>query len=311
MKAKCPHCKNKWSVSRKYSGATVNCPSCRAAVGLAPSAPIFALMSAVLISSALSVGVSYWLISTKTDIGRNNAETAELQTKMTALTAKTENFNTELAKIQTDLKNAVAQAASAKPLVAQTDAYSMMQIDRVRYTDAATDPNAETKPDQPKPQLAEQKLLDDIDSLLIFEGVITSVLDPQTVLGKPTKKVSQFTYSNFRYVPPFVGEETAAIKFISGETIPQDAKGSKLTMHVVLEGTYDYKETIGALEIPKTVKLYRQTNIKNPPKQQLVEFQGDQPIPGARRGLSQQRRQPARGGRPGPGGRLPQRPRPR
>ncbi len=310
MKAKCPHCKNKWPVSRKYSGATVTCPSCRDAVGLAPSAPIFALIVTVLISSALSVGVSYWLISTQTDVGRNNAETAEMQTKMTALTAKLENFNTEFARIQTDLKNAANQAAVAQPLIAQTNTYSMLNVERVRYTDAATDPNTETIPGQPQPQKAKRKL-DDVGSLLIFEGVVFRVMKSQVVLGRPTKKVSQFTYSNYKYVPPFVEEEIVAIKFPAGKTFPQDAEDSKLTMHVVLDGTYDYKEAIGAIEIPKTVKLYRQTNIKNPPKQRLVEFQGAQPFKGARRGAAPQTRRPTRGGRPGPGGRPPQRPRPR
>jgi hypothetical protein len=308
MKAKCPHCKNKWSVSRKYSGATVQCPTCRKPVGLAPSAPIFALILTVLISSGLSVAVSFWLMSTKTDIGRSGAETAEMQTKMTALTAKLDNFNTEFARFQTELDRAAARPAMAQPNVARSNTFSMVDVVPDAMKRLSSEPADQN--DLPQPQKSDSTL-DAVDSLLVFEGTVTRSMGGQIVLAKSKRKTNQFTYSNFKYVPPFILDEVSALKFGSGNSIPQNAAGLVITMFVVKDGTYKYKENIGAIEIPKEVNQYRQTNLIDVPEQKLVEFQAEQPLPTSRRGAPQPGRRSAPGRRSPQGKRPPQRPRPR
>ncbi len=307
MKAKCPHCKNKWSVSRKYSGATLECPACRKPVGLAPSPPIFALMLTALISAALAVAVSSQIIFSKTDVGKVNSAAAEVQTKINVVTARLEKFNTEFARIQTELDRAAAQPAMAQPLIARAKTYSMVNVlDTIK--NLSSEPADQN--DLPQPQKSDLPL-DDVDSLLVFDGNITRSMGEQIVLAKSIRKTDQLTYSNFKYVPPFVLDEVAALRFASGESVPQNAEGSRITMFVVQDGTYKYKETIGAIEIPKEVNKYRQTNLIDVPKQKLVEFQAEQPLPTARRGAPQAGSRPARGRRPPQGRQPPQRPQPR
>ena len=79
-------------------------------------------------------------------------------------------------------------------------------------------------------------------------------------------------------MPSFVLDESAVIELAAGAVLPENINGSKLSVYVVADGQHEYKETIGAIEIPKVVNRYRETNIKDPPKQQLVEFQPEQPI---------------------------------
>ena len=306
MKAKCPHCKNKWSVSRKYSGATLQCPVCRKAVGLAPSAPIFALMLTALISAALAVAISSRIISAKTDFGKANSAAAEVQTKINAVTAKLEKFNTEFARIQTELDRAAAQPSIAQPLLAKARTYAMVDIPKIkeRFSSKPVDQN-----DLPQPQESDSPL-DDDDSLLVFDGNISRNMGEQIVLAKSIRKTNQFTYSNFKYVPPFVLDEVVALRFASGESAPQNAEGFKINMYVVKDGTYKYTETIGAIEIPKEVNKYRQTNRTNVPDQKLVEFRPEQAIPGMARRLPQAGSRQAPGKRPAQGRRPPQRRRP-
>jgi len=239
-------------------------------VGLAPSAPIGALILTAIVSAALAVAVNSWILSTKTDVGKVNAAAAEVQTKINAATAKIENFNTEFARIQTQLDRTAAQ-----PIVAQADPYSQAQIvpGRTKALPAETaDQN-----DLSLPQKSDSTL-DDVGSLLVFEGVINRTLGPQLVLVSSAKKVNQLTYSNFKYVPPFVLDKSAVIELAPGAALPENIKGTKLSVYVVADGRYEYKETIGAIEIPKEVNKYRETNIENPPEQQLVEFQPEQQI---------------------------------
>lgn len=270
MKAKCPHCKNKWSVSRKYAGATLECPACRKPVGLASSAPIGALMLTALISTGLAVAVNSWMLSNQTDVGKVNAATAEVQTKINAVTAKLENFNTEFARIQTQLARTAAQ-----PIVAMADTYSQAQIVPGRMKNVSSEPADQN--DLSLPQKSDSKL-DDVASLLVFEGTINRSLGPLLVLVSSAKKVNQLTYSNFKYVPPFVLDESAVIELAAGAALPENIKGAKLSVYVVADGRYEYKETIGAIEIPKVVNKYRETNIEDPPKQVLVEFRPEQPM---------------------------------
>ena len=305
MKAKCRHCKNKWSVSRKYAGATITCPSCREPVGLAPSAPIGALILTAIISAGLAVGVSSWILSKETDVGRVNAAAADLRARLGATMSQMDKFNEEFARIQSQIDRAAIQPNI--PQIARADNFSTIQIATRRktndytetddLTDAASETgdltdissetgdqtNGTTEPQNAQDQLqkAEQKL-DDPDSLLIFTGVINRTLGPQLFVGGSTKKVNQFTYSNFRYVPPFVIDESAVIEVGPGVVLSEDLVGANVTVYVIADGKYEYKETIGAIEIPKQVNKYRETNIIDVPEQELVEFQGDQPI--ARRG---------------------------
>jgi hypothetical protein len=298
MKAKCRHCKNKWSVSRRYSGTTITCPACREPVGLAPSAPIGALTLAVLISTSLAVGVSSWMLSKKTDIGRVNAAAAELQAKIDATTAQLDKFNTELIRIQSQAGQAAAQSAVAQPVIAQTDNTSQLQIVPGRPTESSsetpdqtngtmdeqanqTETSTQSQTGQEETQKSDQKI-DDVDSLLIFEGTINRAIGPQLILVNSAKKANEFTYSNFKYVPPFVLDETAVVKVNPGVKLSGNIAGSKITIYVVADGRYEYKEIIGAIEIPKTVNQYRETNRKNAPKQRLVEFRPDQAMPGTR-----------------------------
>jgi len=278
MKAKCPHCKNKWSVSRKYAGTTITCPSCREPVGLAPPAPVVALMLTAVISAGLAVAVNSWMLSKKTDIGKVNAAAAEVQTKINTVTAKLENFNTEFARIQTQLDRAVAE-----PIVVRADSYSQAQIVPGRTKALASGPADQN--DLSLPQKPDS-MLDDIDSLLVFEGAITRALGPRLVLVSSAKKVNQLTYSNFKYVPPFVLDEAAVIELAEGAALSENINGSKLSVYVVADGRYEYKETIGAIEIPKVVNRYRETNIKDPPKQELVEFQPERPMQRGRTRMS-------------------------
>ena len=314
MKAKCPHCKNKWSVSRKYSGATLQCPTCRKPVGLAPSVPIFALMLTALISAALAVAVSSRITSAKTDVGKVNSATADLQTKLNAATVELEKFNTEFARIQTELGRAAAQPAMAQPLIASSKTYSMVDVVPDAMKNLSSEPADQN--DLPQPQKSDSSL-DDVDSLFVFDGNISRSMGEQIVLAKSIRKTNQFTYSNFKYVPPFVLDEVAALRFAPGESVPQNAEGLKIIMYVVQDGTYKYKETIGAIEIPKEVNQYRQTNLIDVPDQKLVEFQPEQAIPGMSRRLPQPGRgpapgrQPPQGRRPPQGRQPPQRPRPR
>jgi hypothetical protein len=95
------------------------------------------------------------------------------------------------------------------------------------------------------------------------------------------------------------------IELAEKHALLQKPDGSKIELSVVQDGKYEYKEAIGAIEIAKEVNKYRETNLKDPPKQRLVAFQGEQKIPGARRGL------PQRGRRPPPSRQASQRPPPR
>lgn len=303
MKAKCPHCKNKWPVSRKYAGATITCPSCREPVGVSPSAPVGALVLTAIISAGLAVGVSSWMLSKETDVGRVNAAAADLQARLEAATSQLDKFNEEFARVQSQIDRAAIQPNI--PQIARADNSSTIQIATRRKTydntetDDLTDTTSETgdltsatsetgdqtngTPEsqnaQDQPQKSDQKL-DDVDSLLIFTGVINRTLGPRLFVGSSTKKVNQFTYSNFKYIPPFVLDESAVIEIAPGVELPEDMVGVNVTVYVVEDGKYEYKETIGAIEIPKLVNKYRETNIIDVPEQQLVEFQGDQPITG-------------------------------
>ncbi len=272
MKAKCPHCKNKWSVSRKYAGATLECPSCRKPVGVASSAPIGALILTAVISAGLAVAVNSWMLSNQTDVGRANVAAAEVQTKIDAATAKLENFNTEFARIQTQLDRTAAQ-----PIVAMADTYSRSRAQIVpgRMKDLPSEPADQN--DLSLPQKSDTKL-DDVASLLVFEGTIIRTLGPRLLLVSSAKKVNQLTYSNFKYEPPFVLDESAVIEVPAGAVLPENINGAKLSVYVVADGQHEYKETIGEIEIPKVVNRYRETNIEDPPKQQLVEFQPVQPM---------------------------------
>jgi hypothetical protein len=270
-------------------------------VGLAPSVPIFALMLTALISAALAVAVSSRIISAKSDVGKVNSATADLQTKLNAATVELEKFNTEFARIQTELGRAAAQPAMAQPLVARSKSYSMINVPDIIKNLSAEPADQNNLPQPQKPDSP----LDDVDSLLVFDGNITRSMGEQIVLAKSIRKTNQFTYSNFKYVPPFVLDEVSALQFAPDEPVPQNAEGSKINMYVVQDGTYKYKETIGAIEIPKEVNKYRQTNLIDVPDQKLVEFQADQPLPTSRRGTPQPKRRPAPGKRP------PQRPQPR
>lgn len=262
-------------MSRKYSGATLECPSCRKLVGLASSAPIGALILTALISAGLAVAVNSWMLSNQTDVGRVNAAAAEVQTKINAATAKLENFNTEFARIQTQLDRTAAQPIAAQPIVAMADTYSRARIVPGRMKDLPSEPADQN--DLPLPQESDIKL-DDVASLLVFEGTINRSLGPLLLLVSSAKKVNQLTYSNFKYVPPFVLDESAVIEVAAGAALPENINGAKLSVYVVADGQYEYKETIGAIEIPKVVNRYRETNIEDPPKQELIEFQPAQPM---------------------------------
>jgi len=292
MKAKCPHCKNRWSVSRKYSGTTITCPSCREPVGLAPSAPIGAMILTAVISAGLAVAVNSWMLSKETDVGKVNAAAAELQAKIDATTAQFDKFNEELARIQSQVERPAIQPTTI-PQIAKADRSSTIQIaaprkryDNTETTDladntsgATSQTNGTTEPQNPQdqPQKADQ-VLDDPESLLIFTGVINRTLGPQLFVGSSTKKANQFTYSNFKYIPPFVLDESAVIEVGPGVVLSKDMADSNVTLYVVKDGKHEYKETIGAIEIPKLVNKYRETNIIDVPEQELVEFQDDQPI---------------------------------
>ncbi len=308
MKAKCPHCKNKWSVSRKYSGATLECPACRKPVGLAPSPPIFALILTALISAALAVAVSSRIISAKTDVGKVNSAAAEVQTKINVVTARLEKFNTEFARIQTELDRAAAQPAMAQPLVARSKTYSIVDVVPDSMKNLTSGPADQNDLGQPQKS---DSTLDDFDSLFVFDGNISRSMGEQIVLATSKRKTNKFTYSNFKYVPPFVLDEVVALRFTSGESIPQNAEGLKITIFVVKDGTYKYTETIGAIEIPKEVNKYRQTNLIDVPEQKLVEFQAERAIPGMARRLPPAGRRPAPGRRPPQRRGSPQRPRPK
>ncbi|HIJ70250.1 MAG TPA: hypothetical protein HPP87_02665 [Planctomycetes bacterium] len=265
MRVKCPHCRNKWSVSRKYAGATIICPSCREPVGLAPSLPIGALILTIAVSSAIAVGISYKMTSKKTDFDQVNAATAQLQNKIDAAREKIEKFDSEFAKMQTRL-----QESAAQPIVAVANNYSRSQIVSgkiEKYSLETDDPNKLSQPEKPG------STLDDINSLLVFDGTINRPLGPQLILVNSAKKANELTYSNFKYIPPFVLDKASVIELAPGTNVSEDISGSKLTVYVVPDGQYEYKETIGAIEIPKMANRYRQTNIANPPKQRLVEFQ--------------------------------------
>jgi len=257
-------------VSRKYTGATLVCPVCRKPVGLASSTPIGALILTALISAGLAVAVNSWMLSKETDVGRTNAAAAEIQTQIDAATAKLENFNTEFARIQTQFDRTAAQ-----PIVARADNLSQAQIVPGRMKKLPSEPADQN--DLPLPQKSDSKL-DDVASLLVFEGTINRALGPRLVLVSSAKKVNQLTYSNFKYVPSFVLDESAVIELAAGAVLPENINGSKLSVYVVADGQHEYKETIGTIEIPKVVNRYRETNIKDPPKQQLVEFQPEQPM---------------------------------
>jgi hypothetical protein len=197
----------------------------------------------------------------------------------------------------------------AQPLLTTSKAYTMVDIPKImdRFSSEPADQNditTESQIDQDEPQKSKIKR-DTIGSLLVFDGTIIRSIGDQIILAKSIRKTNQFTYSNFKYDPPFVLDEVVALRFASRESTPQNAGGAKINMYVVKDGTYKYKETIGAIEIPKEVNQYRQTNRAKVPEQKLVEFQGEQPHPTARRGAPQPQRRPTRGRRP------PQRPQPR
>ena len=289
MKAKCPHCKNRWSVSRKYSGTTITCPSCREPVGLAPSAPIGAMMLTAVISTGLAVAVNYWMLSKETDVGKVNAAVTELQAEIDATTAQFDKLNEEFARIQSQIERLAIQPTTTSQF-AGADRPSAIQIAAPRkkydYDETAgadsetgdqTNGTTESKDAQDQPQKANQGL-DNPESLLIFTGVIKQTLGPQLFVGSSTKKANQFTYSNFKYVPPFVLDESAVIEVAPGVVLSEDMAESNVTLYVVKDGKYEYKETIGTIKIPKLVNKYRETNLIDVPEQKLVEFQGDQPI---------------------------------
>lgn len=235
---------------------------------MAPSAPIGALILTAIVSVALAVAVNSWILSKKTEVGKVNAAAAEVQDKIKNATAKLENFNTEFARIQNQLAS-----TAAKPIVAMNETYSNVQIVPGRTKDLPAETADQN--DLSTPQKS-GSTMDDFASLLIFEGTAKRALGPHLILVSSAKKVNQLTYSNFKYVPPFVLDESAVIELAHYMALPEPIEGTKLTVYVVADGQYEYKETIGAIEIPKVVNRYRQTNIKNPPKQRLVEFQPEQ-----------------------------------
>lgn len=271
----------------------------------AKGAPIAGLILTGLISAALAVAVSSWIMSAKTDVARMNIAAAEIQAKIDATAETLEKINAEIERLQSELDHTASQ-----PMIAKAGNYSLAEIlpeTEVQILPETKDqPNSteESQNGQGQAQKAEAEQ-DDPESLFVFEGNITRHIGPRILLVGSGRQTNEFTYSNFKYVPPFVLDGTAVIELAEKHALLQKPDGSKIELYVVQDGKYKYKEAIGAIEIPKEVNKYRETNLKDPPKQQLVEYRGKQKTLGARSRL------PQRGRRPPPRRQASQRPPPR
>ena len=250
--------------------------------------PIAGLILTGLISAALAVAVSFWILSTRTDASRMNTVVVEIQAKIDTAAETLEKINAEIERLQGELDYTASQ-----PMIAKADNYSLAEIlpdTEVQLLLETKDPNSI---EESQAELGQ----DDPKSLFVFEGNITRHMGERMLLVSSRRQTSEFTYSNYKYVPPFVIDATAVIELAEKHPLLQKTDGSKIELFVVQDGKYEYKEAIGAIEIAKEVNKYRETNLKDPPKQELVEFQGQQKVPGARGRPAPQPRRPARGPR--------------
>ncbi len=266
----------------------------------AKGVPIAGLILTGLISAALAVGVSFWILSTKTDASRMNTVVVEIQAKIDTAAETLGKINAEIERLQSELDHTASQ-----PMIAKADNYSLAEILPETKTEIPSETKDETlsteesqtkegeQIEQGQAQKAEAEQ-DDPESLFVFEGNITRHIGPRILLVGSRRQTNEFTYSNYKYVPPFVLDGTAVIELAEKHPLLQKPDGSKIELYVVQDGKYEYKEAIGAIEIAKEVNKYRETNLKDPPKQQLVEFQGQQKVPGARSRPAPQPRRPAR-----------------
>ena len=289
MKVICPHCKNDWSVSRKYSGVTVKCPRCQEPVGVGRGLSIVGFLLTVLISAALAVAVTYVIISRQTTPAKIETAGAELQAKIDEAEEKLEEVNTEIARLQAELAR-----LTSEPRVAMAQDFTVTErLERARDLPAyqpKVEPESteQSQPEQGQAETAElQGSQDSVDSLLVLEGTITRRIEPQILLVSSKGKTNVLTYSNYKYVPPFVLDELAVVELPENHPVLKSPDGAKLELYVVQEGTYDFQDSVGAIAIARTVNKYRETNLKNPPKQQLVEFRGESKSRGARTRRSQ------------------------
>jgi hypothetical protein len=260
--------------------------------------PIAGLILTGLISAALAVAVSFWILSTKTDASRMNTVVVEIQAKIDTATETLEKINAEIIRLQSELDLTASQPVMAK---AEDDSPAETVLEAKDELPAAEESQSEEVPQNAD----EEGEVDSPDSLFVFEGNITRHMESRMLLVSSRRQTSEFTYSNYKYVPPFVIDGTAVIELAEKHALLQKPDGSQIELYVVQDGKYEYKEAIGAIEIAKEVNKYRETNLKDPPKQQLVEFQGQQKTPGARSGL------PQRGRKPPPRRQASQRPPPR
>jgi hypothetical protein len=259
--------------------------------------PIVGLILTGLISATLAVAVSFWILSTKTDVSRMNTVVAEIQAEIDAAMARLEKVNAEIIRLQSE-----PGLTASQPMIAKADNYSLADI--LPETKDQTNSTEESQNAQGQDQKAEAEQ-DDPESLLVFEGNITRHMGERMLLVSSRRQTSELSYSNYKYEPPFVTDETAVIELAEKHALLQKPDGSKIELSVVQDGKYEYKEAIGAIAIAKEVNKYRETNLKNPPKQQLVEFRGEQKVMGARSRL------PQRGRRPPPRPQASRRPPPR
>jgi len=285
MKARCPHCGNTWSVSKKYSGVVIRCTRCQEPVIMRQGGLFVRYLLVCLVSAAFAAVVSYGILSTRPDPGQMSTVSAEIQAKIDTAAEALEKINAEIERLQGELDYTASQ-----PMIAKADKYSLAEI--------LPEIEAQILPETKDPNSIEESQnetgQDDPKSLFVFEGNITRHIGPQLLLVSSRRQTSEFTYSNYKYVPPFVIDGTAVIELAEKHPLLQKPDGSKIELYVVQDGKYEYKEAIGAIEIAKEVNKYRETNLKDPPKQELVEFQGQQKVPGARSRPAPQPRRPAR-----------------
>ena len=296
MKARCPHCGNTWSVSKKYSGAVIRCTRCQEPVIMRQGGLFVRYLPVCLVSAAFAAVVSYGILSTRPDPGQMSTVSAEIQAKIDTAAETLEKINAEIERLQSELDYTASQ-----PMIAKADKYSLAEIlpeIEVQLLPETKDPNS-IEESQADPEQ------DDPKSLFVFEGNITRHMGLRMLLVSSRRQTSELTYSNYKYVPPFVIDGTAVIELAEKHALLQKPDGSKIELYVVQDGKYEYKEAIGAIEIAKEVNKYRETNLKHPPKQQLVEFRGEPKFRGARSRLSQ------RGHRPPPRRQASRRPPPR
>ena len=289
MKARCPHCGNTWSVSKKYSGAAIRCTRCQEPVVVRQGGLFVRYLLVCLVSAAFAAVVSYGILSTRPDLGQMSIVSAEIQAKIDTAAETLEKINAEIERLQSELDHSASQ-----PMIAKADNYSLAEI--LPETKDQTNSIEESQNGQGQAQKAEAEQ-DDPESLFVFEGNITRHIGSRMLLVSSRRQKSELTYSNYKYVPPFVIDGTTVIELAEKHALLQKPDGSKIELYVVQDGKYEYKEAIGAIEIAKEVNKYRETNLKDPPKQELVEFQGEQKVPGARGRPAPQPRRPARGPR--------------